>query len=56
MSADTANFNLDEYAMNDLGYEFYNNKRIDLSLQSFRCAVCISPKAIICLTVWGNIS
>jgi len=45
MAKDTTNFSLSENDMNNLGYEFYNDHKIEFALQSLRAGVYIFPNS-----------
>ena len=49
------NYSLSQNEMNDLGYEFSNNKKYDLALQAFRAAVYIFPNSSNLFNSYGEI-
>lgn len=55
MAPDSANYNLTEGDMNNLGYEFVNNQKIDLALQTFRAGVYIFPNSDNLFNSYGEI-
>ena len=55
MAPDTSNFVLTEGDMNNLGYEFVNNQKIDLALQTFRAGVYIFPNSDNLFNSYGEI-
>ncbi|MDP9080821.1 MAG: beta-lactamase family protein [Bacteroidota bacterium] len=55
MVPDTLNYNLTQSEMNDLGYEFFNDHKTDLALQTFRAAVYVFPNSDNLFNSYGEI-
>jgi len=55
MAPDTTNYSLTEYNLNDLGYEFVNNQKTGLALQTFRAAVYVFPNSDNLFNSYGEI-
>jgi len=55
MAPDTTNFSLTQNEMNDLGYEFVNDGKMDLALQAFRAAVYVFPNSDNLFNSYGEI-
>ncbi|MCR8557244.1 serine hydrolase [Mucilaginibacter sp. BJC16-A38] len=55
MAPDTTNYSLTQNEMNDLGYEFFNNQKTDLALQTFRAAVYVFPNSDNLFNSYGEI-
>ncbi|MDB5157945.1 MAG: hypothetical protein JWR50_2652 [Mucilaginibacter sp.] len=55
MAPDTVNYSLTENAMNDLGYEFINDQKTNLALQTFRAAVSVLPNSDNLFNSYGEI-
>lgn len=55
MASDTTDYSLTENTMNDLGYEFFNDQKTDLALQTFRAAVSVFPNSDNLFNSYGEI-
>jgi Tfp pilus assembly protein PilF len=45
MASETANYILDENELNELGYEFFNNKKNALAFEVMRSAISLFPNS-----------
>jgi len=55
LAPDTTNYSLTQNEINDLGYEFFSNNKIDLSMQAFRAAVYMFPNSSNLFNSYGEI-